>query len=180
MRRSEMARIMGTMTSHTITCRLLAGEADFWRMRDLLVASVANTPLGLNWDIRRLEGKRFYNADPAADDLVTRPVALWEDAGELVGFVMAESACDAYLQVHVDHWISVLSCVDTPMGCKEGPGLGGAARHDLARHCAQDRGRTSVPTTCRSTWLRNQAPGIRRVLLVVRHWLRGHVVEGAL
>ena len=93
----------GAMNAHTITHRLMAGEADFWRMRDLLVASVENTPLGLTWDIRRLEGKRFYNADPAADDLLVRPVALWEDAGELVGFVVAESACDAHLQVHGDY-----------------------------------------------------------------------------
>jgi len=94
---------MDAMKAHTITHRPLAGEADFWKMRDLLVASVANTPLGLNWDIRRLEGKRFYNADLAADDLLARPVALWEDAGELVGFVLTESACDAHLQVHGDY-----------------------------------------------------------------------------
>ena len=80
----------------------MAGDADFWKMRDLLVATVPSTPLGLNWDIRRLEGKRFYDADPAANDVLARPVALWEDAGELVGFVLPETAGDAHLQVHGD------------------------------------------------------------------------------
>ena len=91
------------MTTQTITHRLMSGDADFWRMRDLLVATVPNTPLGLNWDIRRLEGKRFYDADPAANGFLARPVALWEEAGELVGFVLPESSDDAHLQVHGDY-----------------------------------------------------------------------------
>ncbi len=91
------------MTTYTITSRPTAGDADFWRMRDLLLATVPGLPLGMNWDIRRLEGRRFYDADLAANGLQARPVALWEDAGELVGFVLPESAGDAHLQVHGDY-----------------------------------------------------------------------------
>ena len=81
----------------------MCGDADYWKMRELLVASAAGTPVGLNWDVRRLDGKRFYNADPTANPLLARPVSLWEDAGELVGFILPESPCDAHLQVHPDY-----------------------------------------------------------------------------
>ena len=33
-------------------------------MRDLLVRAAAITPLGLNWDVRRLDGRYFYHAAP--------------------------------------------------------------------------------------------------------------------
>ena len=36
-------------------------DADFWRMRDLLIQTVPITPIGFNWDMRRLDGKRFYD-----------------------------------------------------------------------------------------------------------------------
>lgn len=91
------------MITRSITSRPMRDDADFWRMRDLLVANLPAVPLGLNWDIRRLEGQRFYDADPPANHLLASPVALWEDAGELVGFVLPESACDAHLQVHADY-----------------------------------------------------------------------------
>lgn len=86
-----------------ITIRLMQGDADFWKMRELLIASAPGTPVGLNWDVRRLDGKRFYNEDPDANPLLARPVSLWEAAGELVGFILPESACDAHLQVHPDY-----------------------------------------------------------------------------
>jgi GNAT superfamily N-acetyltransferase len=72
-------------------------------MRELLVASAAGAPVGLNWDVRRLDGKRFYAADETANPLLARPVSLWEAAGELVGFILPESANDAHLQVHPDY-----------------------------------------------------------------------------
>lgn len=89
--------------THPITIRPLAGDADYWKMRELLVTSAAGTPVGLNWDVRRLDGKRFYDADETANPLLARPVSLWEAAGELVGFILPESACDAHLQVHPDY-----------------------------------------------------------------------------
>lgn len=87
----------------TLSQRPYAGAADFWRMRDLLIAAQAHLPVGLNWDVRRLDGQRFYNADPTFDSLRVRPVQLWEDAGDLVGFVLPEGRDDAHLQIHPDY-----------------------------------------------------------------------------
>jgi GNAT superfamily N-acetyltransferase len=73
-------------------------------MRQLLIDTVRMTPVGFNWDVRRLDGKRFYEADLAHNYLLTRPVGLWENAaGELVAYVLAESPDDAHLQVHPDY-----------------------------------------------------------------------------
>ncbi len=89
--------------THPITTRPMQGEADFWKMRELLTASAAGTPVGLNWDVRRLDGRRFYDADLSANRLQAWPVSLWEDVGELVGFILPEGRCDAHLQVHPDY-----------------------------------------------------------------------------
>jgi GNAT superfamily N-acetyltransferase len=79
-------------------------EADYWRMRDLLSATFPITPIGLNWDVRRLDGKRFYEAELAPDRLLARPVQLWETtAGDLAGYVVAEGRGDAHLQLHPDY-----------------------------------------------------------------------------
>ncbi|MCX6033113.1 MAG: GNAT family N-acetyltransferase [Chloroflexi bacterium] len=88
---------------HPITVRPMQEDADFWKMRGLLIASAAQTPIGLNWDVRRLDGKRFYNEDLDANRLLDRPVSLWEDAGELVGFILPDGRGDAHLQVHPDY-----------------------------------------------------------------------------
>ena len=78
-------------------------EADFWRMRDLLIDTVPMTPIGFNWDMRRLDGKRFYNEDLDANRLLARPVQLWVTwDGRLAGYVVAEGSNDAHLQVHPD------------------------------------------------------------------------------
>lgn len=88
----------------TVTVRPLRGDEDFGPMRQLLIDTVRITPVGFNWDIRRLDGQRFYNADPQANPLLKRPVGLWEnEASELVAYVLAESAGDAHLQVHPDY-----------------------------------------------------------------------------
>lgn len=79
-------------------------QADYWRMRDLLIETVPITPIGFNWDMRRLDGKRFYNADLTDDRLTRRPVQLWDDErGQLIGYVLSESPGDAHLQVHPDY-----------------------------------------------------------------------------
>ncbi len=73
-------------------------------MRDLLIETFPITPIGFNWDVRRLDGKRFYDADADANRLLARPVQLWEtSAGRLVGYVLAEGAGDAHMQVHPDY-----------------------------------------------------------------------------
>jgi mycothiol synthase len=86
------------------TSRPMRGGDDFQRMRDLLVRTVPIAPVGFNWDVRRLDGQRFYEDDLAANRLLERPIRLWEgeDAG-LAGFVLPEGTGDAHLQVHPDY-----------------------------------------------------------------------------
>ncbi len=87
-----------------ITTRPMAQEDDYWRMRQLLIDTVPITPIGFNWDMRRLDGKRFYNENIEANRLLVRPVQLWETQdGMLVGYVLSESSGDAHLQVHPDY-----------------------------------------------------------------------------
>jgi GNAT superfamily N-acetyltransferase len=78
-------------------------EDDFWRMRSLLIDTVPLIPTGLNWDMRRLDGKRFYEANVETNALLGRPVQLWETGdGRLAGFVLPEGRGDAHLNVHPD------------------------------------------------------------------------------
>ena len=83
--------------------RPMRDDADYWRMRRLLIDTVPITPIAFNWDMRRLDGKRFYNADLDANRLLRRPVEMWEsEQGQLAGYVLAEGAGDAHVQVHPD------------------------------------------------------------------------------
>jgi mycothiol synthase len=87
-----------------ITSRPMQTDEDFQRMYALLIDTVPITPIGFNWDMRRLEGKRFYSNDLEADRLLGRPVQLWETAdGDLAGYVLPEGTGDAHLQVHPDY-----------------------------------------------------------------------------
>lgn len=93
--------------STQITTRPLQGDADFWRVRDFLVALYPVTPLGFNWDVRRWDGGRFHHA---TEDWLARcagRIQLWETAsGQLVGVVNPEGTGDAFLQVHPDwRWL---------------------------------------------------------------------------
>jgi len=86
------------------TARPLRDDEDFWRVQNLLIETYPITPLGFNWDIRRWEGKRFYDAIPAWDpDFVPR-VHLWEtEEGRLVGVVNPEGTGDVYLHLHPEY-----------------------------------------------------------------------------
>ncbi|MBX2997017.1 MAG: GNAT family N-acetyltransferase [Caldilineaceae bacterium] len=86
-----------------ITSRPMQTEDDYWPMRALLIDTVPITPIGFNWDMRRLDGKRFYSADLKADRLLSRRVQLWEADGELIGYVLPEGRGDAHLQIHPDY-----------------------------------------------------------------------------
>jgi mycothiol synthase len=87
-----------------IISRPMRDDDDFWRMRALLVETVPITPIGFNWDMRRLDGKRFYDKRLEANRLLERPIQLWENEDEqLVGFVLPEGKGDAHLQVHPDY-----------------------------------------------------------------------------
>lgn len=90
-------------TRHTIS-RPLCGDEDFWRVQNLLIETYPITALGFNWDIRRWEGKRFYDAIPAWDPDFPPRVRLWEiEEGQLVGVVNPEGTGDAYLQLHPEY-----------------------------------------------------------------------------
>jgi len=79
-------------------------DADYWRMRRLLIDTVPITPVAFNWDMRRLDGKRFYNEDLEENRLLKRSVQLWEsEYGQLAGYVLSEGPGDAHLQVHPDY-----------------------------------------------------------------------------
>ena len=94
-----------TATSATppIYARPMRDDADYWRMRRLLIDTVPITPVAFNWDMRRLDGKRFYNEDLEENRLLKRSVQLWEsEYGQLAGYVLSEGPGDAHLQVHPD------------------------------------------------------------------------------
>ena len=94
-----------TMTADVsgITSRPMRDDQEFWRMRALLVETASIAPIGLNWDMRRLDGKRFYNENVAENRLLARPVQLWETGGgRLIGFVLPEGRSDAHLNIHPD------------------------------------------------------------------------------
>lgn len=90
-----------TPPTQPILTRLLQNDEDFWRVHKLLVETVPVTPLDFNWDIRRWEGKRFYNENPNLDTRLANRVQLWTTLdGHVVGAVNPEGRGDAYLQLH--------------------------------------------------------------------------------
>lgn len=89
--------------SDQISSRPMRDDQDFWRMRALLIDTAPITPIGFNWDMRRLDGKRFYNENLELNRLLARPVQLWETkSGQLLGFVLPEGHGDAHLNLHPD------------------------------------------------------------------------------
>lgn len=87
-----------------IIARAFQDEADFWRVRNLLIETYPLTPTDFNWEIRRWDGRRFYNEDAALDPRWQETVHLWEtEDGQLVGAVHPEGAGEAHLQLHPDY-----------------------------------------------------------------------------
>lgn len=73
-------------------------------MRALLIETVPLIPIGFNWDMRRLDGKRFYEANVEQNWPPALPIQLWETAaGRLAGFVLADGRGNAHLNVHPDY-----------------------------------------------------------------------------
>jgi mycothiol synthase len=94
---------MPTMTGATggLTMRPLAGDDDYWRLRELLRrAMVANGHRQRSWHVARLDyWWWFVNPDITHLD-PTEQVLLWEDdAGEIVAAVNPEGSGEAHLQV---------------------------------------------------------------------------------
>ncbi len=88
----------------SVMSRPLRDEDDFWRMRALLIDTVSLIPIGFNWDMRRLDGKRFYEAVVDENWPPALPIQLWETSdGRLAGFVLSDGRGDAHLNVHPDY-----------------------------------------------------------------------------
>lgn len=91
------------MTTKIIS-RPAADEADYWAVHRLLVDNVRRLPLGLNWDVRRWEGRRFYNESPGGNPDWAKGVQLWQtEQGQLVGAVITAHPGWASPQLHPDY-----------------------------------------------------------------------------
>ncbi len=88
-----------------ISSRPMEGDDDFWQVHRLLIETVSIAPVGFNWDIRRWEGKRFYDAAPGGNTEWGGNGRLWHNSsGHIVGAVHQEgSPWAAYLEVHPDY-----------------------------------------------------------------------------
>jgi len=77
---------------------------DYWLIHRLLVETTPITPVGFNGDIRRWEGKRFYDQHPAGDPEWHKDSQLWQRAdGRLVGVAHPDSPGYPALFVHPDY-----------------------------------------------------------------------------
>jgi ribosomal protein S18 acetylase RimI-like enzyme len=95
---------VGPIPTPRILNRLSSGDADFWRLRELLVETVALAPLGFNWDVRRLDGMRFYEADEGLIARWEQAIQLWEtENGRLVGALHGGGGGEVYHQLHPDY-----------------------------------------------------------------------------
>jgi len=95
---------MTTTPLPQVHARPARDDADFWRVRGLLVETYPITPLGFNWEVRRWEGRRFYTADPDQDTDWLERLHLWETSeGRLVAAVHPEGQEDAWLEVHPEY-----------------------------------------------------------------------------
>jgi predicted N-acetyltransferase YhbS len=75
-------------------------EADWSRVRRLLVELEPVTPLGFVWEVRRWDGWRWYVADPAWDPGHAATARIWEtSAGTLVAVAHREDPGTLHLQV---------------------------------------------------------------------------------
>ena len=96
--------MMAGSTAQAIISRPFGNADDFRRVRNLLIETYPITPTGFNWEVRRWDGWRFYNADPGWNPRWEKTVRLWEtDGGRLVGAVHPEGTGDAHLEMHPDY-----------------------------------------------------------------------------
>jgi GNAT superfamily N-acetyltransferase len=96
---------MTSSTTHQqITSRPIRDEEDFWRIYRLITRAFSITPIAWNWDIRRWEGKHFYDEAPDWLRQWAGRIQVWETAdGDIVGAVHPEGKSDAYLELHPDY-----------------------------------------------------------------------------
>jgi hypothetical protein len=89
------------MTEPRIISRPVAGDADFWRVREFLQATVPDSPFGHNWDVRRWDGSYFYNPNGRWEDGWETRARIWETGeGEIVAAAHGDGRGEAAFQVH--------------------------------------------------------------------------------
>lgn len=94
----------GDPTLERITHRPYAGDADYWRIRELLIATYPLTPVNWNWEIRRWDGQRWHTDDLGHTRTWPAEVHLWEtEGGQLVGAVHPDGRGEAQLELHPDY-----------------------------------------------------------------------------
>jgi hypothetical protein len=60
--------------------------------------------VGLNWDLRRLEGKRWYDAASTGDPDWFKNSRLWETVdGQLIAWVHPDGMSYPYIEIHPDY-----------------------------------------------------------------------------
>ena len=79
-------------------------DADHLRVRRLLVDCLPITAPGFLWEVRRWDGWRFYQPNPALDPSWERDARSWDAAaGALVAAAHREGRGEVHLQVHPAH-----------------------------------------------------------------------------
>lgn len=75
----------------TTSCRLYQTEEDYWRMRAFLRAVfVENGYTDRSWHVARLDYARWHTCLNCAQVNMEDVVILWEDGGELAGFILPD------------------------------------------------------------------------------------------
>lgn len=79
-------------------------DDDYWRVHRLLLESVSTAPLGFNWDMRRWEGRRFYDDRETGNPNWNQNCRLWEtEDGRLIGIVNPDGLGYPHVQIDPDY-----------------------------------------------------------------------------
>jgi mycothiol synthase len=98
-----MSPITMHSTHEPASGRPYASDADFWRVRELLLETYLISPPNFNWDVRQWDGSRFHNSPPGWNPYWEGRVRLWETTGgRLVGALHPGGQGEAWLQIHPD------------------------------------------------------------------------------
>ncbi|MBN2304418.1 MAG: GNAT family N-acetyltransferase [Anaerolineae bacterium] len=91
--------------NNTITSRFMRDDNDVRAVRRLLIDTYPVTGPGFNWEIRRWDGWRYYDADPSWKPQWEQTIRLWENSsGQIVGAAHPEgSGGEIALQIHPDY-----------------------------------------------------------------------------
>lgn len=78
-------------------------DEDFDAVRALLVETACITPPGFNWEVRRLDGRRFHGDPPILEDEFLDGSAIWRtSSGRVVAAIHPEDPGEVFIQIHPD------------------------------------------------------------------------------